>query len=229
MEENINTESTEQTNETNVDEAKNEEKHNDKPIEIKVGNVSLSKKIITIIAVVVLIAIAGIFVFRNFIAKPGTELITVSSIQDIIDIDELSTLKYYYNGIVNVQNEKSEDLYYVAYKGYVTAGINISDIKISIDEANKHITIEVPEAKINGRDLRTDDPEYLDYIFLKKSANNNDAINDAHERALKDLEEKTKDNKEILEIAHDNAKEVISGLMEPWLSLADSEFTYEVK
>ena len=80
----------------------------------------------TIIAVLVL-AVTVISIGQGFKSKKSEpEVITVSTLERIINISELSTFTAVYNGIAEVKNEKNpEDVdYYVSYEARVDAGID---------------------------------------------------------------------------------------------------------
>lgn len=185
------------------------------------------KKLIVTIGIILCVCVAGIFVYNNFIKKSKTELITVSSIEEILEIDELSTLKYYYNAIATVPDDKGNVSYNIAYRGHVVAGIDFTKIKVDIDETNKTIIINIPKAKVTDWVIETGS---LDYIFVDKSASKNKTIDtDSYKIAKEDLIKRTSNDESILEIATKNSKEAIDALMDPWLKLANSDYQYETK
>ena len=67
------------------------------------------------------------------------EVITVSTLEKIINVKELSTFTAVYNGIASVgdtENDKQPD-YYVSYEARVKAGIVMDDIQIAVENNNK--------------------------------------------------------------------------------------------
>ena len=88
-----------------------------------------------------------------FVLHPGErqekppEVITVSTLQEIVNVSELSTYTAVYNGIAQVMNgedpEKTD--YYVSYEAKVYAGIDFEDIGIAVDDEAKAISVEIPE------------------------------------------------------------------------------------
>ena len=192
----------------------------------KIGKFIIPGKFIVIGLILIAVLVFGSFVIRNFVIKPDIKTEITSSIQDTFAIDELSTLKYYYNAVVHKTNEKGKDLYHVSYQGYVTAGIEFEKPEISVDENSKLITITIPEAKIIDRVV---DPGSLDFIFVNNSAKTDTINTQAYQLAKEDLIKRTAEDSSILEIASQNAIDAIYGLLEPWLKEVYSEYSLEIK
>lgn len=99
----------------------------------------MKKKLILLVLVVVIAAGAGL-VLPNKISKIGKEnTITSSQLEKAIDISQLSTAEFVYNGVAEKKNENSpEDVdCYIAYDANVKVGINMEDVKFKIDEERK--------------------------------------------------------------------------------------------
>lgn len=102
-----------------------------------------------ILAVVIVLAIViGILIVPEAVNKTKSEprVITTSTLEEIINVSELSTFTSVYNGIAQVMNDKTpeETDYYVSYDAIVYAGIDFKDIVISVDSASKTISIDIP-------------------------------------------------------------------------------------
>lgn len=99
------------------------------------------------------------------------EVITVSTLEKIINVKELSTFTAVYNGIASVgdtdENDKQPD-YYVSYEARVKAGIVMDDIQIAVDNNNKVITVTLPKVEITEINV---DISSLDFIFYNLKAN----------------------------------------------------------
>ncbi len=185
-------------------------------------------KLIIIFIVLGLLGVIGYFTYDKLFVNKGHQLYTVSesTLTDVIEISNLSTLEFTYNAIVTVttDDEKQSVKYYVAYEGIVTAGIDLSDVDVSIDD--KTIQITIPEATIQSVDVN---PGTLEYIFQKEKYNTQDVPAEAYKLCKADLERRAKEEEDLLAIAKENAADAISALIEPWISEVSSDYIVEVK
>ena len=56
-------------------------------------------------------------------------IITASSLEKVLEIDELSTAEYTYNAVAKKHSQDGKEIkYYVAYEGKVTAGVDFEKI-----------------------------------------------------------------------------------------------------
>ena len=164
------------------------------------------------------------------VLNPNTGSITTisqSSLEKVIEINDLSTLDYTYNAITTVYNEKNtKPKYHVAYKGVVTAGIDITKVKIETDEKAKKIVITLPDATI--QDVRID-MGTLDFIFEDKDYETETVSQEAYKASLADLERKASEEDDLLSMAKDNAVAAMKALIYPWIEQIDAEYEVEVK
>jgi hypothetical protein len=186
--------------------------------------------IVAIVLLVVLIAGGAGAYFTGAIggAKDGQiTTITESTLKEVVEISELSTVEYTYNAVAlsYLDEEKTKPKYHVAYEGRVKAGINFKDIGISVDEEQKTIKISIPEVKILDCSVNEGT---LEYIFEKDKYNDLTVSSEAYKICKKDLEEKANKEGELLELARDNAISAVKGLIEPWVGQIDNEYTIEV-
>ena len=105
---------------------------------------------VSLVGILIILLVASIFIskFTSFniwgYIFPGSEhkltTISESTLEDVIEISDLSTVEYFFNSITEVQDEKTGDLkYHVAYEGVVDAGIDLSEVKVSVDNEKKVI------------------------------------------------------------------------------------------
>lgn len=168
------------------------------------------------------------FVENDIIGTEGeVTTITESSLKKVFEISELQTADYIYNAIAEVYDEDGKTLkYYVAYEGTVTAGIDFSSVGIQIDGESKEITISVPSATIQDTVVNAGT---LEYIFEKNKYDNENVYKEAYETCQTDLEKKASSETQLLEMAKDNAKQVIEALVTPWVEQIDSEYTVTIE
>ena len=105
------------------------------------------------IAVVIIVA-AGVWfgVQRaQSVSHSPVQLITVSTLEKIIQVSELSTSTVVYNGIAEVPEAEDPDsiAYYVSYEATVQAGIDLTAVEVQeVDHEAKTITISLPEVQL---------------------------------------------------------------------------------
>ena len=119
-----------------------------------------------IVLILIIIGIAVFLLLKELGSNSGkVTTITESSLEQVLEISDLSTLDYTYNSITDVKDEDGEMVkYHVAYEGAVTAGIDFEQLDISVYEDAKKIVITVPEASIQNIDV---DMGTMEFIFEK--------------------------------------------------------------
>ena len=158
---------------------------------------------IKVLIVAVVVAIIVGITMTKIMLTPGEktpEVITVSTLQEIINVSELSTYTAVYNGIAQVMNEnKPEDTdYYVSYEANVYAGINFDDIQIDVNEEEKKIQIRIPEVSITKVDV---DIASMDFIFYNNKANTSTVSQEAYKACLEDAQQESQEQEAIYELA----------------------------
>lgn len=171
---------------------------------------------------------ANDFVKENVIGKEGdVTTITESSIKDVFEINELQTVDYIYNAIARAYDSDGKTLkYYVTYNGKITAGIDFSSVDINIIEEQKIIKISVPDVTIQDTVV---DAGTLEFIFEKKKYNKESIYQEAYGICQSDLDKKASTEPKLLNMARDNAKQVIEALITPWVEQIDSDYTVTIE
>ena len=190
---------------------------------------TLEKYKVGVVAVLLVMAIAFvvlIFYMRgSSVVEP--EVISESSLQDIINVSELSTFTAVYNGIAEVKNEKNEKQtdYYVSYEAKVKAGIDFSEVSIECDDKNKSIRITVPDVYITDISV---DIASLDYIFLNEKANRTAVSEQALKACEQDVEEESQQQQAIIDLAQENARNVLKALVLPFVEQNSPDYAIEI-
>lgn len=152
------------------------------------------------------------------------EVITVSTLEKIINVKELSTFTAVYNGIASVgdtdENDKQPD-YYVSYEARVKAGIVMDDIQIAVDNNNKVITVTLPNVEITEINV---DISSLDFIFYNLKANTSSVTQEAYKACEDDAKEEVETQEAILTLAKQNAVNIIKALTSPIVEQLDAEY-----
>ena len=89
-----------------------------------------------IVAAVVVVAAATTLGVVASKRSKEAEVLTVSTLKEIVNVSELSTFTAVYNGIAKAMDEEEPDEidYYVSYEARVNAGINFEKVEIQLDE-----------------------------------------------------------------------------------------------
>ena len=184
---------------------------------------------IWVVAVVVIAVVLGFFIGVPAIQQRDQqpEVITVSTLQEIINVSKLSTYTAVYNGITQVMNEKKpeETDYYVSYEAKVYAGIDFEKIQINVDHDAKIIYVKIPEADITKIDV---DIASMDFIFYNNKANASTVSEAAYKACEADAQKESKQQKAIYELARQNACNVLTALINPIVEQVDDEYNLSV-
>lgn len=196
----------------------------------KVKGEGLNIKYVRLIlgACAVVLVLIGVFLKSVVFNIKEGEVTTVSksSLEKIIEINELSTVDYTYNAIAEVINEKNgKTKYYVAYEGIVSAGIDFEKISIDVKEEEKKIVIKVPEVTIHEVKVNMGT---MEYIFIKEKYETETVSQEAYKASKQDLEKRVSQETQLQKMAKENAIASIKALFAPWIEQIDEEYTVEV-
>lgn len=196
---------------------------------INLRNIKIRLTAIAVLFVIILLVAIGIYmrmvVFNNKEGKIST--ISKSSLEKIIEINELSTIDYIYNATTKVYDKDGTTIkYYVSYEGVVTAGIDFNKIEIVPDEEAKKVYITIPEIEMQDTYVNMGT---MDYIFMKDKYETETVSQEAYKACKKDLENRIKNETEFIEMAKTNATETVKALFTPWIHQVDEEYEVEVR
>lgn len=136
---------------------------------------------------ILLVIIAVPRIYLKAVSKSKSEIITTSTLEKIINVNDLSTYESIYNGVTQVMNEKKPDKvdYYVSYKAKVKAGIDFKKITINVDISS------------------------LDYIFENKKSETATVSEEAYKKCKEDVKIKVNKEDVIYDYAAENAKKEV--------------------
>ena len=174
------------------------------------------RKIVFIFLLIVVIVAA----LKILIPKAATEIkkenvITSSQLKNAINISQLSTAEFVYNGIAEkYADESTEEVEcYIAYDANVKVGIQMEDVAFNIDEENKVIQPVLPEISVNIATLEEDS---ISYIPQNPDLSLKEVITLCKKDAVNEANSSTK----LYQTAEDNLKSVIEALLSPILNSA---------
>lgn len=191
----------------------------------KLRKKSLRSVVLIGIAAVLCIALALFFGSTKH-KEQEPEVITVATLERIINVSELSTFTAVYNGIATVNNEKKPEKidYYVSYEARVKAGFDLDKIRITVDNEAKTIKIKIPNIYITDY---TVDIGSLDFIFINDKANTSTVSEQAFKACEADVKAESEQQTAIYELAKQNAINILTALTKPIVEQLDAE--YELK
>ena len=188
----------------------------------------LSSKIVIISTVLLLLICIAVILFsltQHKMSPPS--IITQSTLEEIIKIRELSTFEAVYNGIAQVPNPKDPEKidYYVSYDSKIKVGMNLDFVDIDVNHTDKVIQITLPEVDITDVNV---DIASLDYIFLNKKSNTSTVSQEAYKACIRDVEQECKDEEYIYVLAKQNAENIVTALVSPFVQQLDSDYTLRI-
>lgn len=172
----------------------------------------MKKKLVLLVLIVAIAAGAGL-VLPGVMNKAGKETtITSSQLEDAINISQLSTAEFVYNGVAEKYKKENPDEVecYIAYDANVKVGINMEEVTFKIDEEKKTVTPVLPKIEIN---IATLDENSISYIPKNPDLSLKEVITLCKEDAMNEANHSEK----LYEIAQENLKSVIEALLAPIL------------
>lgn len=169
----------------------------------KVGNY-----IPLILGIVVVICVLGLRVMGAF-SEGEEETFTASTLIKTVDIAELSTAKFTYNGIAPVYDESGKIKCQIRYKAIVKAGINMKDIDFTeIDEDKKIVKPKLPQIKLTANIIDENEFSYI-------PENTKIEIKDALQVCEEDVEIEASNSTKLMESAEESLKNIVEALILP--------------
>lgn len=146
----------------------------------------------------------------------GKKIITSSTLKETIDISELSSAQFVYNGIAEIyeDEEKTETKCHVRYNATVKAGIDMKAVEFDINNKTKTIKPILPEIHISSN---TVDEKTLSFI----PENSDVGLQEALVACQADALAESNQSSELLNLAKKNLKSIIEALL---LSIVPSDY-----
>lgn len=168
-------------------------------------------KIPIFVGIVLILFMGASRAFKIF-DKSEEKIMTSSTLMKAIDISELSTAEFTYNGIAEMfeDEEKEDHLCYIRYSAKIKAGIDMKKVKFEIDEKNKTVRPILPKIEINSNPI---DENSLSFLPADVTIELKDALVCCKE----DAKQKAMGSQELLDSAEDNLQSIIQALLYPIL------------
>lgn len=185
-------------------------------------NIKISLPILAIVLVLILI-FGGVSVFSKSKKENKAQIVTISTLEKVIDISNISTFETIYNGVARVYDKKDTDKidYYVSYESKVQSGFDVKKVKVEMDKEKKTIVVTLPEIELTDV---TVDISSLDYIFMDDKAESDTVSAEAYKKCIEDAEEKVKSQNQVADLAKENAVNFIKAVTEPFVEQFDNDY-----
>ena len=146
------------------------------------------------------------------------DVITSAQLEKAIDISQLSTAEFVYNGIAEKYNEEHPERVdcYIAYNASVKVGIQMEDVTFEIQEEEKTVTPVLPDITVQ---IATLDENSLSYIPKNPDVPLKDMLILCKEDAIREAGES--------ETAEENLKMVMEALLSPVLENAGYSLVWQ--
>lgn len=174
------------------------------------------KKIkILLIIIAVILAIFALLIGLAIVSKDNkANIITSSQLEKAIDISQLSTAEFVYNGVAEKLDDKQEKVEcYISYNANVKVGIQMEEVKFDINEEEKTVKPILPEITVN---IATLDTESISYIPKNPDVELKEIITLCKEDAINEANNSEK----LYQTAEENLKSAIEALISPILDSA---------
>lgn len=180
-------------------------------------------RIVIVVAIISVCMIGGKRLISLTLKKNQPEIITKATLEKIIDVSDMSTFEAVYNGVAKVMNEKNADKvdYYVSYEAKVKAGFDVEKVQLDIDNDKKVVIVTIPKIEITDISV---DIASLDYIFMNDKANVSTVSEQAYKKCIEDVERESSSENAIYTLAGQNAKDVITALVNPFIEQLENDY-----
>lgn len=172
----------------------------------------------------IFLILVSILKLNGVFEKKEPEIITNSTLMRTVDVSELSTAEFIYNGIAEIYEGDDADTdtvkCRVRYKARVKAAINMDEITFDIDDEKKTVRPSLPKISLKAS---LDNQEGLSFI----PENSKIDLQEAMEACEKDVTAEAKENEELYQSAEENLQDVIEALTYPILNAKGYSLVWE--
>ena len=168
-------------------------------------------KLITKVVLIIILIILVVIVLPIKLRKKKQTIITSATLTKAVDISELSSAKFTYNGIADAYKDENKEKIKcrIRYDAVVDASINMKEIQFEIDKKNKTIMPILPEIKLTPNVItNVDSPSFI-------PENTSIELKEVLTVCEKDAQEEAGKSEELMNVAKDNLKNTVEALLFP--------------
>lgn len=168
------------------------------------------KFLITGLVVGAIIVAVVIFKMTGGSSMFGAEdFVTSSQLKDAVNIEQLSSAEFVYNGIAEKYREDSDEVEYrISYDATLKVGINMSDIVFTVDDDAKTVKAQLPPIAITNISVST---EGLSYLPENPNLDMADILTICEE----DIKNEAAQSPSFYQTAEENMRDVVEALTLP--------------
>lgn len=183
-----------------------------------------AKEIIPYIIWFIVIILIIVILAKKFgiLDNDKKKIITSSTLTETIDISELSSAQFVYNGIAEIyeDEEKNDIKCHVRYNATVKAGIDMKSVTWEINDDAKTIKPVLPEIHISSN---TVDENTFSFIPENSDVELQETLIACQEDALAESTQSS----ELLDLAKENLKSIIEALLLPIAASQDYKIIWD--
>lgn len=139
----------------------------------------------------------------------GEDYVTSSQLKKAVNIENLSSAEFVYNGIAEKHKENSDEVEYrVAYDAAVKVGVKMSDVDFDIDQSSKVIIPHLPEIVVNSVSVDVNSLSYM-------PKNPNTGMKEVLDLCEADAKNEASNSDKFYQTAEENMKSVVEALTLP--------------
>ena len=172
--------------------------------------IKMFKSIIKVVLIIVLIILV-VIVLPTRLNKKKQTMITSSTLTKMVDISELSSAKFTYNGIAEAYTDENENKIKcrIRYDAVVEANINMNEIQFDIDKKKKTVKPILPEIKLTPNVITSaDSPSFI-------PEDTSIELKEVLIVCEKDAQEEAEKSTELMDVAKGNLRNTVEALLFP--------------
>lgn len=181
----------------------------------------VKKGIIILVGLVVLVFGSYFLGMKAGVFNAKPQISSDIVLEQLQDVKELTTLKYTYTNVGSFENENefygvkipfTLKKFIVSYDGNLSAGIDLDDVEVNVDNNGKKINITMPEAKILSHQI---DEDSLTIFDEKNSIFNQFKIEDFQQFRVAEMKKVENDmiEKGFLDQAEERSKQAVIDIL----------------
>ena len=181
----------------------------------------VKKGIIILVGLVVLVFGSYFLGMKAGVFNAKPEISSDIVLEQLQDVKELTTLKYTYTNVGSFENENefygvkipfTLKKFIVSYDGNLSAGIDLDDVAVNVDNKGKKINITMPKAKILSHQI---DEDSLTIFDEKNSIFNQFKIEDFQQFRVAEMKKVENDmiEKGFLDQAEERSKQAVIDIL----------------
>lgn len=181
----------------------------------------IKKYKLIIIGMIMILIVLGLRI-TGFFSEGRRETLSSSTLIKTVDITELSTAQFTYNGIAEVPKYKgsSQSKCHILYKAIAKAKVNMKDIHFKINKEKKTVRPILPKIKLTATIV---DEKSLSFI----PSNSKIEMKEVLSQCEKDAQKEINNSSELYKTAKENLQDIVEALISPIINSEEYKIVWE--